>query len=211
MTVELCLATSVASITRSQAGRRVAATLMSLLALGLLTPAASAGGLSVTPGDATWPRWQAQLSLGVSPLSAWGLRLPAADRPSLPGALLGVYDLGPGELTLPRTEGRWRATSGLLFSLRGSAADAGADSRGRAVWAGEAGRDLLSAPYLGLGYVGWLRGSSLRFSADVGVSAEYPGGSWHFGRALFGNQGFDATLRELQLQPRLQLGVHYAY
>jgi hypothetical protein len=210
MTVELRLATRVANIARSPIRRGVAAALMSLLALGLAAPAASAGGLSVTQGDAAWPRWQAQLSLGVSPLPAWGLRLPAVDRSSLPVALLGVYDLGPGELTLPRTEGRWRATSGMLFSLR-AAADPRADGHGRAMWAGEPARDLLSAPYLGLGYVGWLRGSSLRFSADVGVSAEYPGGSWHFGRALFGNQGFDATVRELQLQPRLQLGVHYSY
>lgn len=173
-----------------------------LLALAALSlPALGADGLTLDR-DAVWPRWQARLSLIDRPDPAAGQR----------AALLGDYDLGTFGLSLPFAKGRFRATSGLIFDLQGRTAGTHPWST-TAAWSAPVAADnmLSSAPYIGLGYTGWVPKTGLSFTADVGVSADYPGGSWRFGRALFGTQGFDATLRELRLQPRLQLGVQYRY
>ena len=165
--------------------------------------ACAADGLSVAASASGWTRWQPRLE-GVDPV---GLRLsplsPLSTEGSPRAALLGDYDLGDFGLALPRTTGRFRATSGLLFGLKNPAA-------ANLPWAG-IDAPAPSAPYIGLGYTGWLTKSGLSFSADVGVTADYPGGTWRLGRALLGNQGSDAALRELRLQPRLQLGVQYRY
>lgn len=186
-------------VLRSMAG------LVSAVGLGLAGGAFAAEGLSVTDPAAPWPRWQARLDLGNAP----DARLGVATHPDLSApvraALLGDYDLGSFGLALPYTTGRFRATSGLMFGLRGMT------SGGIASWTGNADGPLSSAPYVGVGYTGWLPKTGLSFSADLGLTADYPGGSWRFGRALFGNQAVDATLRELRLQPRLQLGVQYSY
>lgn len=179
--------------------------------LGLvLASAAGAEGLSLPAGDSPWPQWQARLELpGASlPTSRFALVSPPAralPAPPIRAALLGDYTLGGPALALPGTRGHFRATSGLLFDLQRAA-----DSPSAGLASASDG-PVPSSPYLGLGYTGWLPRTGLSFRADVGLAAEYPGGSWRLGRALFGSQGFDATLRELRLEPRLQLGVQYTY
>ena len=148
------------------------------------------------------PMWAALAAGDAAPLSAPYIGLGYTGWVPKTGLSFSA-DLG---LSLPFASGRFRATSGLIFDLRnrsGSAAPAWAAFTGDAT--------PLSAPYIGLGYTGWVPKTGLSFSADLGLSADYPGGAWRFGRALFGNQGFDATLRDLRLQPRLQLGVQYTY
>lgn len=180
------------------------------IGLALLWHAAApaAEGLAVAATDAPWPRWQLRLSVQDNPPSRWipgeGLDLS----PPLRAALLGDYDLGTFGLAMPGLTGRFRATSGLLLGLRGAGAGAGMGSTWAAIVTDGA---TPAAPYLGLGYTGWLAKTGLSFSADLGLTAEYPGGSWRTGRALFGNQGADAAFRELRLQPRLQLGMQYKY
>lgn len=173
-------------------------------AVGLTGAVGATEGLSVPTSDSFWSRWQPRLELA----DAAGTRLGLAAEPTLPrrAALLGDYDLGDFGLALPRTAGRFRATSGLLFGLR----PMGGPSSLAQPWAGI---DMAppSAPYIGLGYTGWVSKTGLSFSADVGLTADYPGGTWRFGRALLGNQGTDAALREIRLQPRLQLGMQYSY
>jgi hypothetical protein len=179
--------------------------LLGAVGLGLAGGAWAAEGLNVVDPASTWPRWQARLDLAEAP----GGRLGMTSHPDLAApvraAFLGDYDLGSFGLALPHTTGRFRATSGLLFGLRSTAVG------GAVSWTGGANGPLPLATYVGVGYTGWLTKTGLSFSADLGLTANYPGGSWRFGRALFGNQGFDATLRELRLQPRLQLGVQYSY
>lgn len=175
---------------------------VSLTLAGVLwfAPAWSAEGLALPEGATAWPRWQARLSLPSG---------PAAFGPSR-AALLGDYDLGNFGLKPPYTSGRFRATSGVLFDLQPASGGSTAGLAARTL--GSINDSTLpTAPYLGLGYTGWLAKTGISFSADIGLLADYPGGSWRFGRALFGNQGFDATLREVRLQPRLQLGVQYSY
>jgi hypothetical protein len=168
-----------------------------LLGLALAASTAVAADGLLLERQVIWPRWQPRLSLYDAPDIA----------PLQRAALVGDYDLGSFGLSLPFASGRFRATSGLIFDLRnkpGLAAPA---------WTAWAAGDAapLSSPYIGLGYTGWVPKTGFSFSADLGLSADYPGGAWRFGRALFGNQGFDATLRDLRLQPRLQLGVQYTY
>lgn len=179
------------------------------LGLVLACPA-NAEGLSLPAGDSPWPQWQARLELpGASlPAPRFTLANPSAralPAPPIRAALLGDYTLGSPTLALPGTRGHFHATSGLLFDLPRAA-----DASGASLAAASDG-PVPSSPYLGLGYTGWLPRTGLSFRADVGLAAEYPGGSWRLGRALFGSQGFDATLRELKLEPRLQLGVQYTY
>lgn len=171
-------------------------------------PAFAAEGLVLAGSGLAWPRWQTRLTLNDAQAAPdrIGLALTSPTR----AALLGDYDLGTLGWELPYASGRFRATSGLLFGLRNRSTVAG----GAAEWAGgplAIDESQASTPYFGLGYSGSLNKTALRFSADLGLTAEYPGGTWRFGRALFGDQGFDATRRELRLQPRLQLGVHYSY
>lgn len=177
-----------------------------VVAFGLSGWAQAADGLSVPASPSAGARWQPRLEL----TDVAGVRLGSSGATDAAGwvraALLGDYDLGDFGWSLPHTSGRFRATSGLMFGLRGF----GGISAG-----GLAGVNpdtaTVSSPYVGLGYTGWLTKTGLSFTADVGLMADYPGGTWRFGRALFGNQGADATLRELRLQPRLQLGVQYSY
>ena len=176
----------------------------SCLLVMLSGPAAGADGLSLADSGTGWPRWQARLSMSDVPAARWGLVDNVDWQAPVRAALLGDFDLGNFGLALPFASGRFRATSGLLFGLRYATA-AGWNSLSAVE------SSVPSAPYLGLGYTGWVPKTGLSFSADIGFSADYPGGSWRFGRALFGNQGVDATLRELRLQPRLQFGVQFSY
>lgn len=63
-----------------------------------------------------------------------------------------------------------------MFGLRGLTS--GAQALPTGVGAADA---ALTAPYLGLGYTGWLTKTGLSFSADLGVTAERPGARWQFG------------------------------
>lgn len=150
-------------------------------------------------------RWQLRLDLGATETSRLGMATHPGLVVPVRAALLGDYDLGGFDIALARTSGRFRATSGLMFEWsRPWSATSGLAWPAIDSYAG-------ALPYLGLGYTGWLAKSGLSFSADVGLMADYQDSSWRFGRALFGNQGSEAALRELRLQPRLQLGLQYRY
>ncbi|MEN9631534.1 MAG: hypothetical protein RJA10_4762 [Pseudomonadota bacterium] len=171
-----------------------------LLLAGTALSASAAEGLTVPASAAGWTGWQVRLEGVDQPVQRLA---PLGGDNSSRVALLGDYDLGDFGLALPRTAGRFRATSGVLFGLQHPAAPR------------QPGMGLDTpppmAPYIGLGYTGWFTKSGLSFSADVGVTADYPGGAWRLGRAWLGSQGSDATLRELRVQPRLRLGMQYSY
>lgn len=189
--------TALLRIPLNRSARPRSAWLLGLLGLVLAATSAVAADGLLLERQVIWPRWQPRLSLYEAPDIA----------PLQRAALVADYDLGSFGLSLPFASGRFRATSGLIFDLRRQ------PGLGVAPWTAWTAGDAapLSSPYIGLGYTGWVPKTGLRFSADLGFSADYPGGAWRFGRALFGNQGFDATLRDMRLQPRLQLGVQYTY
>jgi hypothetical protein len=204
-----------------------ARTVLLSIAVPLLSTAAlAADGLAPPNGADIWPQWQARLTVSTTrlapvSLSAW--TDPAtATHPSLQsGSLLGDYYLDAPGLRLPRSLGGLRATGGLMTGARGLAPTTTpsmlrsgqrtglATSTSVVPLAGDTATDTV--PYLGVGYTGLALKGGWGFTADLGLVAENPAGAAHVGRALFGNQGLDNSLRELRLSPVLQVGVSYSF
>jgi hypothetical protein len=188
------------------------------LVLLLSTAAAAvhaAGGLVAPAAETVWPQWQARVSLqtaNMSPLSlSRQLDGGGAQQGVQGGAILGDYYFARPSF------GGFRASGGLMVGSIGGLPVGGAAAGPRL------GLSLTSAlaphpasstdvangnnntlPYLGLGFSGAPWRNGLAISADLGLVAGR-------GSALFGNQGFEGTLRELRLSPVLQLGVRYAF
>lgn len=155
-----------------------------------------------------WGALQGRMSLGTA---SPGLRIdtPGFDTTSLK---LGSLSLMADYYLLPafgqRSAGGLRATSGVLFGPRsspwsgpGSGAQFSIDRRMNPT--PDASADSATSPYLGIGYTGLSVKGGWGFSADVGVLAS------RFGRNL--GQSLDDQVRELRLQPVLQLGVSYSF
>jgi hypothetical protein len=62
-----------------------------------------------------------------------------------------------------------------------------------------------------LGFSGAAGLVGLSLNADLGLVAGRPEAAAGLGRALFGNQGMERSLRELRLAPVMQLGVRYSF
>ena len=74
------------------------------------------------------------------------------------------------------------------------------------------GSDVPAAvPYLGLGFSGALWRSALSITADFGLVAERASATPDLGRAVFGTQGMDRSLRDVRLAPVMQLGMRYTF
>jgi hypothetical protein len=74
----------------------------------------------------------------------------------------------------------------------------------------EAGADsIVARPYLGVGYSAANSRAGWGFSAELGLAAQNPS-AIRLGRVVSG-QNLDDQLRDLRLQPVLQLGVNYAF
>ena len=177
-----------------------------VLTAGLSATAVAADGLRAPPDDPFWPRWQLRAQLAPATLTPLTLRPQA-------GSLLGDYYFRdtPG-LRVESLLGGLRATSGLAFTGRGLPLGTPTSLRlGTAAPAAAFGDDTVATlPYLGLGYSGATRDGAWRFSADIGLVADRPGGL-AAGRMLQGEQALDSTLREWRLAPVLQLGVRYSF
>ena len=179
--------------------------------------AAAAGGLVAPAADALWPHWQARISMqtaAASPLSLsrWG-EGGAPQRVWQGGSVFGDYYFATPSF------GSFRASGGLMTGLQGGtplfAANAGPRLglavQGSGNAAAPAADNPGTVPYLGFGFTGAAWRNALAVTADVGLVAERPGAAGSVGRALFGNQGFEAALREMRLAPVLQLGVRYTF
>lgn len=174
------------------------------------------GGLVAPAVETVWPQWQARVSLQTAGLSPLGLsrQLDGApvQRGVQGGAIIGDYYFAtpsfgsfrasgglmvgsPGGLPLGRASASPRLGMSLSSSLLPHAV-AGPDSGN--------GYNHQTQPYFGLGFSGAPWRNGLAISADLGLVAGR-------GSALFGNQGFEGTVRELRLSPVLQLGVRYAF
>jgi hypothetical protein len=198
--------------------RSVFATLVCTIALGSAATGAGAqtglrpqadGKFSELSGE----HWQARLNVLSTPL-----------RPSLNGSvpppawrLFGDYYFGsamPG-----RAPQGFRATGGVFGGARSGGLQVSSLSPlsrpgvGLAVPLPEAlGADAGPAlPYVGIGYTGSAYGGSWRFTADLGLLASPSGPGLRAVRGPGGAQNLDDTVRDLRLQPTLQLGASYAF
>lgn len=192
--------------------------MLALCLLGLAGAAAAAQGLAAPAAENLWPQWQARITLMTSAGSSLALA-PLADSGAAPQGLRGGALLGDFIFAAP-AYGRFRASGGLMNGHLGGLPlfSAGANSRlgvsvqrsALASWApGAESRTTL--PYLGLGFSGGAGLDGLAFSADVGMVAERPEAAANLGRALFGNQGLERSLRELRLSPVMQLALRYTF
>lgn len=193
-----------------------------VLGLGLVHAASgvcASQGLSLPAAESLWPQWQARITLlvtggpalALAPLSASG----AAPSGLRGGALLADYVFANSAF------GRFRTSGGLLSGHLGGLPMASAltgQRLGVAVQRSVAAPPWIAGtqtpatlPYVGLGFSGAAGLAGLTLTADVGVVAERPEAAAGLGRALFGNQGMERSLRELRLAPVMQLGVRYAF
>lgn len=187
--------------------------LVALVALASWSVVCLAGDGLVAPAVETlWPHWHARIAVqtaAVSPLSysQW------TDGGSTARSLQGGAVLGDYYFATP-TFGSFRASGGLMVGSTGGvpllAASAGPrlglSVQSAGVAAPGANDAMGTVPYLGVGFSGALWRNTLAVTADVGMVA---GGS--LGKALFGNQGMERSLRELRLAPVLQVGVRYVF
>ncbi|MBI5721770.1 MAG: hypothetical protein HZC37_29200 [Burkholderiales bacterium] len=174
-------------------------------------------GLLATAGEWVWPQLQARITVqtaALAPISRLYEPGVAAARGVQGGSLLGDYVFAtPGF-------GNFRATSGVMLGGPGGAPVFSAMPISRVTvnvldngFAGNNGAadGASTQPYLGLGYSSASLWRSLSVSADVGLVAGRPAGLSGVGRAVLGNQGMEAAVRDLRLAPVLQLGVRYSF
>lgn len=192
-------------------------TLCLALACAAMAPAAlAADGLLAPAAGGVWPQWQARISVQsatLSPLTLSQLFEGGTQQRGLQGgALLGDYYFASPAF------GSFRASGGLLLGLQGGAPVGVASAGSRLGLSLSSGGSLVSTPgaegagaatYLGLGFTSLAWRSSLALTADVGMVADRS--AIGVGRAIFGNQGMDNTLREMRLSPMLQLGLRYTF
>jgi hypothetical protein len=185
---------------------------------GLTTGACVAQGLSLPAAEALWPQWQARITLLTGGGAALALA-PLSESGAAPTGLRGGALVGDYVFATPAF-GRFRASGGVLSGHLGGLPLAsmpagqrlGVDvQRGVAPLWGPASEAPAALPYIGLGFSGAVGLVGLSLTADLGLVAERPEAAAGLGRALFGNQGMERSLRELHLAPVMQLGVRYTF
>ncbi len=164
---------------------------------------AGGDGLTISPGAFESPRWQARFEIDqpiplVSGMAAnWAL-----GSAPLTGRLFGEYRIENLRFGLG---GGLSLTSGVLLNLLypGTA--------GLGVAPGFGINNASTArPYAGIGYSGTTAHGDWGFSAEFGLAAQNPGAAGQFGR-MFNGVSFGDTVRDLQLQPMIRLGMNYAF
>lgn len=182
------------------------------MAAAVATPARAQIGTGTLPVEWLWPQIQARITLQTAAPSPLGA-VPFADVSPTGRALLGAGVLGDFVLAARPGLGSLRATSGLLFGQAGGAPVSGLAlaprlSIGLLEGVAAVGELPSGRAYLGLGYDSPALWGNLSIHADLGFAAAQWGG---IGRAVAGQNGWDAAVRELRLTPQLQLGLRYAF
>ena len=191
---------------------------------------AGADGLKVDKIGGFWSPLQTRLQINAVVLDT-SAAAPAARAwnapPPLAASLAGDYYLSrdPQDPGLPRSG--LRASSALLIRQPGvSLSELAWSSRSMSSFAAPhrlalgnlggnpydgAQQNVNALPYLGIGYSDYSLKTGWGFWADIGVVVQNPGSAAGLGRTLYGSQGFDDLVRELQLAPMVQVGVNYSF
>lgn len=201
------------------------------MAVSLPTWAFDGPGLQAT--DTSWfhGRWQAriELSQGLSGRLPFDRYQLAADSSRSSLRRLSVlrdyyFDWGDEAATAPAAASGLRATGGLVATTR-SAATSPSPRRsgvsglppqglaGRTMAGGwpDPNNDLVSVPYVGVGYTELPIRTGWGFRADLGLMALRPQSAVKFGSVLSGPQVMDDLLRDMRLSPLIQIGVSYSF
>ncbi|MBK6470925.1 MAG: hypothetical protein IPF94_09310 [Betaproteobacteria bacterium] len=191
---------------------------LGLALAGAATGANASQGLSLPAAETLWPQWQARITLLTSGGAALALA-PLSESGAAPIGLRGGALVGDYVFASPAF-GRFRASGGLLSGHLGGLPLASALAGQRLgvdvqrsvapLWS-PGSESPAALPYIGLGFSGAAGLAGLSLTADLGLVAERPEAAAGLGRALFGNQGMERSLRELRLAPVMQLGVRYTF
>ena len=193
----------------------LSAALLALM-LGTAHAGQTGSGLVAPAADTLWPQWQARITVLSASTAPLGLNaaFDTGARGLQGGAILGDYVFASPSF------GSFRASGGLMSGHLGGLPMAnttagprlGVSVQSSVVPAWAPGSDAPAAlPYLGLGFSGAPGGGGLALTADFGLVAERPAAAAGVGRAIFGTQGLDRSVRELRLSPVMQLGVRYTF
>lgn len=160
-----------------------------LMCVGVSAQAQDAG-LRVD-GTTLAPRIQGRIGLGTQ----------AHNWSGQAGVVLGDYYFGNIRLGAGDVSGGFRATSGLLLGQRASVLGAPGNVQ-RTV------NETWSAmPYVGIGWTSVSARKGWGLTADLGLAARTSTGGLRVGTV----QTLDDLLRDLRLNPILQLGVSYSF
>ena len=180
--------------------------------------ACAAQGLVFPAAETLWPQWQARVTLMTAGGGALELA-PLSDSGAAPRGLSGMALMGDYIFAQPAF-GQFRASGGLVSGALGGlplvSASAGqrlgvSVQRSAALNWTPGSAAPTTVPYFGLGFSGAAGLAGLSLTADVGLVAEHPEAAAGLGRALFGNQAMERSLREPRLSPVMQLGVRYTF
>ena len=188
--------------------------------------ALAADGLTVNRDTASWSTWQGRVSVGSSS-TFWRSSLFDADATRQSSvSLMGDYYFSRS-LFGARTQGGFRATSGLIVGPRAQAwsgqpglGAGSAFSVGNRLFGGNAGAipylrdpstETATLPYMGVGYTGLSARGGWSVSADLGLVAQNPSNAVRLGRLFGSGQNLDDMVRDLRLTPMFQFGVSYAF
>lgn len=186
--------------------------------------AAQGDGLTASPDQLSWGRWQGRVSLGS--MVPWQASLGRSESMGLKVdrvGLVGDYYFSRS-LVGHQISGGFRTTGGVFYGPRSQLAAGRLSIGGAGVLAvdrqvsglvdgygADAASDVATLPYLGVGYSGLSLKGGWSFNADLGMMALSPGNSVKFGRVVGGSQSLDDVVREMRLAPVLQLGVSYSF
>lgn len=174
--------------------------------------------------DASLQRWRGQFGVSLQDpgdAPAWD---PSAGRPGNLSLLGGYYF---SSRTLGASAGGFRATGGVIgarspmwsgslgTTLLAPGFSAERRSYSLSALAADAG-DATALPYFGVGYTGLLgkrglTGQGWGFSADLGLTALQPHSAVKLGQVGGGQQTLGEMVRDLRLNPMVNVGVSYAF
>ncbi len=193
------------------------------IGVGCCAAAFAADGLTPPDSASIWPRWHARVALATESAALPWAGTEAAAGSRMQGlSLVGDYYFAQSVPGLSRAfaSGGLRATSGLVFGPERSLSSALRSvprhgeqfaighSAGMTGTGTEASGTL---PYLGLGYTGHSARHGVSLSADIGMMVLNPGGAVRLGRSVGSSAMLEDALREMRLEPVLQIGVSYAF
>lgn len=207
-----------------------------VIAIGMVAASMHAwavGGAGLQAPDSIWfhGHWQVRIELsqglgGRHQLDRYDLTV-GSNRSSLRrfSVLRDYYFDEVDEVAAaPAVAGGLRATGGLVVTSRSAAnsllarrAGASGSSLRRLAGHGIAdgwsdpSNDLVSVPYVGVGYTDLPLRTGWGFRADLGLMALRPQSAVKFGSVLSGPLGVDDLLRDMRLSPLIQIGVSYSF
>ena len=180
---------------------------LSFSLLTATTAAIAANGLAVPAAETLWPQWQARITVmtaGASTLSGAWFDSGASPRGVQGGAVFGDYIFASPSF------GSFRASGGLMSGSLGGLPLLNANA-GTRLGVSLTSNSVPAYVPGGEGFTGATALAGLAITADLGVIAERPSAATGLGRAIFGAQGMERSLREMRLGPVMQLGVRYTF